>query len=228
MARMRWSDDDHRRRVLYRKILCASAAIALAGVCALVLWPTTILSQSGRSDVFAHPGIVIDRVTSKPISADIHAYASAKGRTLSGGCAAYDESVDATRSDFTGRFTLTVDRRLHSYVISYCSNGYISRSDTANSNLTDGSRVDGDPVTLFPDNVDETAYVAALRAEFSRSASELRYIGSAKPDYYQAALARLAHDPSFVADPVQKGLLDGAGAVRPLAVPAPPSNLRVQ
>jgi hypothetical protein len=168
---------------------------------------------------------VIDRVTGKPIGADIHAYASVKGRTLSGGCATYDESVDATRSDFTGRFTLTVDRRLHSYVVSYCSNGYISRSDTANSNLTDGSRVDGDPVTLFPDNVDEKAYVAALRAEFSRSASELRYISSANPDYYKAALAQLSRDPSFVADPVQKGLLDGAGAVR--LVPTPPSNLRV-
>ena len=80
-------------------------------------------------------------------------------------------------------------------------------------------------MTLFPENVDETAYVTALRAEFARTASELKYINTANPDYYQAALAQLARDPSFVADPVQKGLLDGAGAVhRP--VPNAPS-LRV-
>jgi hypothetical protein len=199
-------------------------------VCAFVLWSGATRSQSGEVDVFAHPGIVEDRVTGKPIRADVHAYASEKGRSISGACTYYEESVHATQSDFSGRFTLKVDRKLHSYVVSYCNNDYIPRSETTNSNEVDGAPVEGNPVTLFPNNVEEKAYVAALRSELTRTASELRYMSSAKPEYYRSALQELRADSSFVADSLRQALLGSADRNASPQVsqpPVPPSSIRI-
>jgi hypothetical protein len=190
---------------------------------ALALVPAVLHSQSSRADEFSHSGVVRDRATGKPIEANVRVYASEKGRSNSGGCIAYEDNIHATESDpTTGRFSVIVKRTLPSYVVTYCRNGYISRAETTNSNRADGTSVTGNPVALFPDSVNEEEYLAALRAELTRSASELRYISRARPEHFSLALKTLSADTSFMADPFQKRLLDNANAVNDAGRPRAP------
>jgi hypothetical protein len=195
---------------------------------ALALVPAVLHSQSGRADEYSHSGVVRDRATGKAIEANVRAYASEKGRTNSGSCIAYEDNIHSTESDpVTGHFSVIVKRTLPSYVITYCRNGYIPRAETTNSNLADGTPVRGDPVALFPDSVNEKEYVAALRAELTRSASELRYMSRARPEHYSLAIKTLSADTSFMADPFQKRLLDDANALSDANRPRPPAGFQV-
>jgi hypothetical protein len=190
--------------------------------------PAVLHSQSSSADEYSHSGVVRDRATGRPIEANVRAYASEKGRSNSGGCIAYEDNIHSTESDpVTGRFSVIVKRTLPSYVVTYCRNGYISRAETTNSNLADGTPVRGNPVALFPDSVNEKEYLAALRAELTRSASELRYMSRARPEHYSLAIKTLSADTSFTADPIQKQLLNSADTIKDAGRPSPPTGFQV-
>lgn len=82
---------------------------------------------------------------------DAHAYGSDSPSGGSTGCPAYSNLLDTQKSSAsTGDFIFHIDQQISGYVASYCEQGYAPRKETTNGNLTDNTRVQPDPITLFP------------------------------------------------------------------------------
>jgi len=66
-------------------------------------------------------------------------------------CPVYDNTLDDEQSQpRTGAFAFHIASNNSSYLAVYCQEGYFSRTETVNSNLADGTRVQPDPVKLIP------------------------------------------------------------------------------
>ena len=99
----------------------------------------------------SHPGTIIDAYQRNGILADAYAYAS---QTLNKGtdCPTYGSTaLDSQKSSPpSGGFTFHVDIQQSGYLAVYCKQGYAPRTETANDNSTNNTRVQPDPITLYP------------------------------------------------------------------------------
>jgi hypothetical protein len=119
------------------------------------------LVDEASAQKHSHPGAIVDAYRRKGISADAYAYnsqAPSKGTD----CPNYGTPLDAEKSSSpSGDFTFFIDAKTNSYLAVYCKQGYASRTETINDNRTNNTRVQPDPVTLYPvSGGTDVAYVA--------------------------------------------------------------------
>src|SRR5262249_61790276 len=88
--------------LVHRRTVSRWVCAVVIGACALAFWPVAIRSQSGRADVYAHTGTVLDWVTGKPVQADVHAYSSEKGHSQVNGGG--PENAECESADAPGFF----------------------------------------------------------------------------------------------------------------------------
>ena len=168
--------------------------------CVFLFLAVVLVSQTAsvKQDKNKHPGTIVDAVTGRGIQAGAYAYGS-PGLTGDGNCPTYSVPLHSTHSqEGTGSFTFEIEKARSSYIAAYCQNGYASRTEDKNDNSEDGTRVQPDPISLFPkqaqlaslqiDPVD-ASFVAIARV-IDRAQSDLLYLSRADKDLYKAALER--------------------------------------
>jgi hypothetical protein len=147
-----------------------------------------------------HPGTLVDAYTKKGILAKAYAYGSQHIET-SNECPVYDDTLDDQQSQpSTGAFAFHIPAVKGSYLSVYCQEGYFSRTETVNSNLADGSRVQPDPIKLIPLKAKLPAHVTlnsvifmAMVSDLNELRSNFRYYKEASPAAFSDALtSRLA------------------------------------
>lgn len=122
---------------------------------------------SGRWEKkYLHPGDVVDADTRTGIRADATAYGS-ETKESDDGCPKYKEQLDVTHSAAdTGDFHFEIDVQRKNYLATYCQGGYVPRTVRENDNTKDSTRVQPDPIQLYPNTA--TLKTRQLdRAEFA-------------------------------------------------------------
>jgi hypothetical protein len=118
-------------------------------VLSFLLVPANYLGQ-GTAQRYSHPGTIIDAYKRNGILADAYAYAS-QASSRGTDCPNYGPELDAEKSSPpSGNFTFRIDSQTNSYLAVYCQQGYAPRTETINNNRTDNTRVQPDPITLYP------------------------------------------------------------------------------
>src|ERR1700722_16147779 len=152
-----------------------------------VLLVPTFAVEVPTAEKYVHPGIVVDAYSRKGIMAEAYAYGSQSPNNTSG-CPTYANSLDSQRSSpATGNFAFHIDSQVSGYLTVYCQQGYAPRTETANDNSSDSTRVQPDPVTLFPLtsplNVIEVAS-RAIEVDLESLSANLRYYREASPEAF--------------------------------------------
>jgi hypothetical protein len=172
----------------------------------LVPWAPELRAQQRPSK--AHPGTLVDAYTRKGILARAYAYSSQYLETADD-CPVYKDALDEEKSRIpAGSFAFHIPASESSYLAVYCQQGYFSRTETVNSNLADGTRVQPDPVKLIPLGTRLPAGVKLSSVIFKAMASDLeelrrnfRYYKKASPTSFSDALKlRLS--------PADRGMVD--------------------
>jgi len=158
------------------------------------------LTGSAEQKRHSHPGTIVDAVTGNGIEANASAYGSQK-QVGDGGCPKYEDWLDSQRSESgTGSFAFYIDSNRSSYLAAYCQGGYIARVVTSNDNKRDGTRVQPDPVSLYPSQVKiakmkmervDAAYIALTR-QLSLFQANLDYFSRADEEAFYKALGRFS------------------------------------
>jgi len=147
-------------------------------------------------NVNQHDGIMKDAVSGEPIYASARAFGSEK-ESAPNDCPAFDDLLFSTHSvPGSGDFSLLIDKSHLSYTAVYCQPGYRPQTRRGLDNLRNGTRVDPDPVRLYPipqalaqrklDPVD-AAYLA-IRRVMSDAESQVYYFSNADEDSFYKAL----------------------------------------
>jgi hypothetical protein len=104
----------------------------------------------GSAQKRSHPGTIVDAHKHKGIMAEAYAYSS-QNQNKGTDCPNYGSPLDAEKSSFpSGSFTFLIHGQTNSYLAVYCEQGYAPRTETINDNRTDNTRVQPDPITLYP------------------------------------------------------------------------------
>ncbi|GEM_PF-2670450 len=182
--------------------------------CLLLVFAVVLAGQTAglNQDKHIHPGTIVDAVDGKGIQAGAYAYGSAE-LVGDGNCPKYKDSLDGTQSqEGTGTFTFRIDKGRSSYVATYCQNGYASRTEDKNDNSQGGTRVQPDPVSLFPKQAKlaslqiepvDAAYVAIGRV-LDRAQSDILYLSRADEGAYYSALRRFSEQDGQILNMLQK------------------------
>lgn len=143
-----------------------------------------------------HPGTIVDAYTHKGVSASAYAYGS---ETESGGsgCPTYSDLLDTQKSSSTtGSFTFHIDRGKSGYLAAYCEAGFAPRTETANDNSGDGTRVQPDPITLFPNSpsagIPVQIATVAIRTDLSRLHSDFTYYSRSNPTAFAEGASKFS------------------------------------
>lgn len=119
-------------------------------VFSVILVPIVAVGQVA-SHKYQHPGTIVNAYSHKGILADAHAYGSDSPNGGSTTCPVYSNLLDTQKSSSaTGAFIFHIDQQISGYIATYCEQGYAPRTETTNDNLTDNTRVQPDPITLYP------------------------------------------------------------------------------
>jgi len=161
-------------------------------VLSLILVPEQDLARPSALK-FVHPGTIADAYTQKGILAAASAYGSPTSSGAGAGCPTYLELLDAQKSSSgNGDFDFHIDSAKSAYLAVYCQAGYAPRTETNNDNSVDGSRVQPDPVTLYPISVQAVPGVqvatVAIGTDFQALRSNFSYYNSANPKAFGEAL----------------------------------------
>lgn len=154
----------------------------------VAIFTSALLPSAALSDNF-HPGRVIERGSSAPVSSDVKAW-EPQQRTDQSSCPEYGSSpVDTQISDgSTGEFGLKIPTDVRSYHVVYCANGYHNRVDRHIPNDSDGS-----PVIPIPAQLRAQSETAAVDGDTVRLAvfalNELAYLFEVNPEGFKAALS---------------------------------------
>jgi hypothetical protein len=98
----------------------------------------------------SHPGDVVDAGTQTGIRADATAYGS-DTKEGDDACPQYKDQLDVTHSaPGTGDFHFEIDSQRRSYLATYCQGGYVPRTVRENDNAKNDTRVQPDPIQLYP------------------------------------------------------------------------------
>jgi hypothetical protein len=137
-----------------------------------------------------HPGAVVDAYSLKGMVADAYAYASQSPSTGSG-CPTFSTPLDSQKSTLPGGdFTFHIESQTSSYLAVYCEQGYAPRTETINDNSVDMTRVQPDPIKLYPtSHIDISSTVArtAIASDLDGLHENLSYYRQANPDAFAAA-----------------------------------------
>jgi hypothetical protein len=134
---------------------------------------------------FEHPGAIVDAYTRKGLAAEAYAYGS-QGAKEDSGCPVYDALLDSQKSQVgTGNFTFRIDEAKSGYLAVYCKAGHAARTETTNDNSKEGTRVQPDPVTLYPTSpsagIPVQIATAAISTDLKRLRADFSYYGQASP-----------------------------------------------
>jgi hypothetical protein len=161
-----------------------------------------------------HPGAVVDAYRRTGLEADAYAYGS---QTTNGGtsCPTYPDPLDSQRSaSSTGNFVFRIDSSKSSFLAVYCKPGFAARTETANDNSTDRTRVRPDPVTLYPISLagGTRAQVAtfAIGVDVKRLQADFVYYANSNPKAFTEGTAKLSQrDRSVVRELMESGSFSG-------------------
>ena len=150
---------------------------------------------------YGHPGTVVDAANGKGLEAEASAYAS-EATDAEGPCPKHNDELQSTRSNQkTGdfKFDIRVDRL--SYVAVYCKAGYYYRTETANRNIQDRTRVAPDPIELLPSRTSKASdeqslrvVAAAVERQIARFRSNLKYFARSDAMTVRAVMQKLPDD----------------------------------
>jgi hypothetical protein len=152
----------------------------------------TQISQMNTAK-YVHPGTIVDAYTRKGLLAEAYAYGSARLDGSGSGCPVYLDRLDAQESSQdNGSFTFHIDTMKSSYVAVYCETGYAARTETTNDNSRNRTRVQPDPITLYPVSVQGASSVDVATVAIARDLMGLRanfsYYRDANQDAFSGAL----------------------------------------
>jgi hypothetical protein len=176
----------------------------MAHRCLLLVFAVVLVTQrpgvNERS--YVHPGTIVDAVNGKAIEARAYAYGSPE-LVGDNNCPVYKDALDAAHTQVgTGSFMFRINEGKPSYTAAYCENGYAPRTEDANDNSQDGTRVQPDPILLLPREAKLTsshidpvgASFVAIGRVLDRAQSDLSYLSKANEKAYYEALQRFS-DP---------------------------------
>lgn len=162
---------------------------------ALLVAPILLVSSKSLGEPagskYSHPGTIVDAYSRKGIVAEAYAYGS-QNPNKGPGCPTYSDQLDSQKSSpSTGNFTFHIDDARSGYLATYCEPGYAPRTETANDNSTDGTRVQPDPVTLYPTSSDVGVPVniatVAIRTDLEGLHANFTYYERSNPKAFSAA-----------------------------------------
>lgn len=163
---------------------------SLVLVLSFLLVPAPFLAQGNQK--YSHPGTIIDAYQRNGIEAEGYAYSS---QTPSGDseCPTYGQPLDAQKSSLpSGSFTFHIDTQNTSYLAVYCKQGYAPRTETINENVRNNTRMQPDPITLYPTSLPgvSAAKVAtvAIATDLQAVHSHLTYYAKADTKAFTAAV----------------------------------------
>ncbi|HEY6764292.1 MAG TPA: hypothetical protein VI386_05930 [Candidatus Sulfotelmatobacter sp.] len=165
-------------------------------VLSLVLVPTLDVGQA-TPHKYLHPGTIVDAYSRKGIIADAHAFAS-QSPTNSSRCPTYPNPLDTQKSSSpSGNFSFHIDAQISGYLAVYCEQGYAPRTETTNDNSTDNTRVQPDPITLYPTSHPGTSATevagVAIGADLDALHANFSYYDQSSP----ASFAKAVDSPAF-------------------------------
>lgn len=164
-------------------------------IVSLLLVPSSAQLKKETKNSNAHPGTIVDAYAHTGILAKAHAYGSEKVESRED-CPVYEDPLDHQSSDSkTGAFTFNIPKDKSGYLAVYCQPGYFSRTETTNDNSRDGSRVQPDPIKLFPlmsklpapVTLAEAAFVA-IATDLDGMTSNFNYYEKASPKAFASAV----------------------------------------
>jgi hypothetical protein len=167
--------------------------------CIALLAVLTVLSAPDAGEKkYSHPGDVVDADTKTGIRADETAYGS-DIKEGDDACPKYKDQLDVTHSDTgTGDFHFEIDSQRKNYLATYCQGGYVSRTVRENDNTKNDTRVQPDPIQLYP-NVATLKTRQLDRVDFAdrvigtlldRAHEDLMYYAVADKDGFKQALEK--------------------------------------
>ncbi len=143
-----------------------------------------------------HPGTMVDAYSKRGILARAYAYGSQEEKS-GGDCPVYADSLDSQKSESeTGAFTFHIQKDKNGFVAVYCQQGYASRTETTNDNSKDGTRVQPDPVKLFPLQAKlpaippSTVAFIAIGTDMNQLRSNFRYYADVARAAFSVALEK--------------------------------------
>ncbi len=180
----------------------------------LLVLPVTLVSATVLADApqtkNLHPGTIVDAYTHKGLSANAYAYGS-QTASSGPGCPTYPDLLDTQRSaSATGTFTFHIDSGKSGYLAVYCEAGFAPRTETTNDNSTDGTRVQPDPITLFPTSpsagIPVQIATVAISTDLRRLRSDFTYYEQSAPKAFADGTMKFsAKDRNVVKDLMSYG-----------------------
>jgi hypothetical protein len=168
-------------------------------ICIALLVVLTVLGRPEAGEKKnSHPGNVVDADTKIGIRADATAYGS-ETKESDDGCPKYKDQIDVTHSAAgTGEFHFEIDAQRRNYLATYCQGAYVPRIVRENDNTKDTTRVQPDPIQLYPnaatlkarqlDRVDLADRVIGTLLD--RAHEDLAYYEIADKDSFHGALEK--------------------------------------
>jgi hypothetical protein len=159
---------------------------------------------------YLHPGAIVDAYSNKGIPATAYAYGS-QNPNKGAGCPTYPGVLDTQKSvPGTGNFTFHIDSGTSGYLGVYCEPGYAARTETANDNSVDRTRVQPDPITLFPTSptagIPSQIAAVAIGSDLKRLGADFAYYMRSNPTAFaEAEQSFSAKDRSIVRDFMRYG-----------------------
>lgn len=170
---------------------------------ALVLALTGSGWQNQNTDSLEHNGQVIEWRSSltepeRGAVMDIKVWPeSSPNKDDNNECKAYGRvSLDATKSDKSGKFVFQVESKYRTYTVTYCGNGYYARADT---NLPNNNKY----LTLKPVEVVRRGekpeaqprdYEIFVRRTTLSALNDLAYLRSIRPEVFDQIITSLASE----------------------------------
>jgi len=147
---------------------------------------------------YSHPGDIVDADTKQGIRADATAYGS-DVKESDEDCPKYKEQLDVTHSDpGTGDFYFKINDQRKNYVATYCQGAYVPRTVRDNDNTKENTRVQPDPIQLYPNvatlkarHLDGVEFAdRAIGSVLDRAHQDLEYYAHADEAAFYSALEK--------------------------------------
>jgi len=116
-----------------------------------------------------------------------------------GGCPKYKEQLDVTHSDpDKGDFHFEINTQRKNYVATYCQGAYVPRTVRENDNTKEKTRVQPDPIQLYPNvaalkqrHLDQVEFAdRAIGTLLDRAHQDLEYYAHADEAAFYTALEK--------------------------------------
>lgn len=155
------------------------------GLSLIMVWSSSVVEGAAQKN--SHPGTIVDAYKRKGITAEAYAYGS-QSPNKGGDCPNYGFPLDSEKSSAPrGDFTFLIDSQTNSYLAVYCEQGYASRTETINDNRSDNTRVQPDPITLYPTSGGTDVAYTAITTDLQAIHQNLTYYEKADSESFAAA-----------------------------------------